>query len=219
MNAFVDTNIPIAYTFLIDPLNYKSVSVFNKYKNFYWSNCVKSEFNKVFREKRKILIKFYKGLLLYLKKEFSNYYSFNDLKKYLYNKNFTKKEYGKIKSSLSNFWENYVKESYPTLENMDSSINDCLNDLNNSIRNRRKNWENKVKLTPKRTESYDSLNSKLNKLNVHYPDDKIVLDAHDYNLRTNFGLDFITFDHGCCSGTSKISDFSFNAVKCKQDFL
>ena len=219
MNAFVDTNVPIAYTFLIDPLNFKSISVFNKYENIYWSKCVKLEFNDVFRKKRTILINFYKGLLLDLKKDFFDNYSLDDLISYARNKNLTEYEYEKIKTSLSKFWDNYVNEQWPNLDIIISSINNCLFDLNISIRNRRKEWENKVKLTYDRTESYDSLYSQLKNHNVHFPDNKIVLDAHDYNLRTPFELDFITFDYGCCNGTSKITDFSFNAVKGKRDFL
>lgn len=219
VNAFVDTNVPIAYTFLIDPFNYKSISVFKKYKNIYWSKCVKTEFNKLFRKKRTILIKFYKGLLLDLKKEESNTYSFANLKKYLNSKNFSKYEYDKIESSLNNFWNNYVNDRWPTLENMASSIEACLIDLNISIRTRRKDWEDNIKPTPERTESYGSLHSKLNSFNVHNPDDIIILDAHDFNLNSTFALDFITFDKGCCRGASEINDFSFNAVKCMGDFL
>ena len=62
MNSFVDTNVAIAYIFSIDPLNNKSMAVFREYDNIYWSKLVKKEYKKVFKNKRKILVKFYKDL-------------------------------------------------------------------------------------------------------------------------------------------------------------
>ena len=56
-------------------------------------------------------------------------------------------------------------------------------------------------------------------MNVHSPDDEIVLDAHDFNLRNNIHLDFITFDKDCYEGVSKIKEFQFNKVKGKDDYL
>ncbi|WP_407421014.1 hypothetical protein [Methanobrevibacter sp.] len=55
--------------------------------------------------------------------------------------------------------------------------------------------------------------------NVHAPDDDIVLDAHDFNLKNDFPLDFITFDEDFYGGVSKIDDFQFNKVKGKYDYL
>ena len=62
MNSFVDTNVSIAYIFSIDPLNNKSMVVFSEYDNIYLSKLVKNECKKVFKNKRKILVKFYKDL-------------------------------------------------------------------------------------------------------------------------------------------------------------
>ncbi|MBR0472952.1 MAG: hypothetical protein IJI98_09685 [Methanosphaera sp.] len=63
------------------------------------------------------------------------------------------------------------------------------------------------------------MKNKLKSLNVHSPDDEIVLDAHDFNLRNNIHLDFITFDKDCYEGVSKIKEFQFNKVKGKDDYL
>ncbi len=70
-----------------------------------------------------------------------------------------------------------------------------------------------------RTEIYPEIKNKLNLFKVHSPDDKIILDAHDHNLRNEYLLDFITFDRHCCDVASRIEDFSFNKVKGISDYL
>ena len=45
---------------------------------------------------------------------------------------------------------------------------------------------------------------KLKEMDVHHPDDEIILDAHDHNLRINDKLDFITFDNGFYNRILKI---------------
>ena len=67
MNSFVDTNVSIAYSFLIDPLNNHSRNAFSEYANIFWSELVKKEFNKVFISKKEVLVRFYKKLLNDLK--------------------------------------------------------------------------------------------------------------------------------------------------------
>lgn len=74
-------------------------------------------------------------------------------------------------------------------------------------------------LTDSRVEKYVALKRKLNSLKVHYPDDEIVLDAHDFNLRKDFLLDFITFDGDCYNGVSQIQEFQFDNIKGKEDYL
>ncbi len=74
-------------------------------------------------------------------------------------------------------------------------------------------------LTNNRVEKYIDLKKKLNSLNVHHPDDDIILDAHDFNLKKDFLLDFITFDEDCYNGVSQIDEFQFNKVKGKYDYF
>ena len=80
MNSFVDTNVSIAYIFSIDPLNNKSMAVFREYDNIYWSKLVKKEYKKVFKNKRKILVKFYKDLANDIKPDDFHDFKFNNLK-------------------------------------------------------------------------------------------------------------------------------------------
>ena len=44
--AFLDTNIIIAWIFLINSLHPKSVDVFNSYSQFFWSSSVVKELEK-----------------------------------------------------------------------------------------------------------------------------------------------------------------------------
>lgn len=84
MNSFVDTNVAISYMFSIDPLNNKSMAVFREYDDIFWSNLVKSECRIVFKNKKKILVKFYKDLADDIKPENFQDFQFEDLKKYVF---------------------------------------------------------------------------------------------------------------------------------------
>ena len=129
MNSFVDTNVSIAYIFSIDPLNNKSMAVFREYNDIYWSKLVKGECKKVFKNKRKILVKFYKDLANDIKPDDFHDFKFNNLKKYVI-KNYSKgKKRDQILSSLEKFWDNYVGEQFPTYASFNQAIQNCLGDL------------------------------------------------------------------------------------------
>lgn len=219
MNSFIDTNVTIAYIFSIDPLNNKSMSVFREYDDIYWSKLVKSECKKVFKNKRKILVKFYKDLANDLKPEEFYNFKFRDLKKYVMRNYPAGKKRDQILSSLEKFWDVYVKEQFPTYASFNQAIQNCLGDLKIFIYSRKNQWQQNVVLTDDRVKKYLDLKRKLNSLKVHSPDDDIVLDAHDFNLRKDFLLDFITFDRDCHNGVSQIQDFQFDNIKGKDDYL
>lgn len=219
MNSFVDTNVSIAYIFSIDPLNNKSISVFGEYDDIYWSKLVKSEFKDVFKSKRKILVNFYKDLVNDLKPEDFLDFEFNDLKKYVL-RNYPKgKRRDQILSSLQKFWDNYVNERVPTYNSFIQAVQICLNDLRTLSYSKKSQGEQNMVLTDARVKKYINLKKKLNSLKVHPPDDDIVLNAHDFNLKKDFPLDFITFDGDFYEGVSQIQDFQFNKVKGKKDYF
>ena len=219
MNSFVDTNVSIAYIFSIDPLNNKSMTVFRQYNKIYWSKFVRNECNKVFKNKRSILVQFYKDLANDLKPENFHDFKFGDLKKHVM-RNYSKgKKRDQILSSLEKFWDSYVKERFPTYVSFNQAVQNCLSDLKRLTYLRKNQWEQNVTLTDSRVEKYVALKRKLNSLKVHYPDDEIVLDAHDFNLRKDFLLDFITFDGDCYNGVSQIQEFQFDNIKGKEDYL
>ena len=59
------------------------MAVFRKYDNIFWSELVKNECHDVFKNKRKILVKFYKDGGNDLKPETFHNFKFNDLKRYV----------------------------------------------------------------------------------------------------------------------------------------
>ncbi|WP_407381550.1 hypothetical protein [Methanobrevibacter sp.] len=207
MNSFVYTNVSIAYMFSIDPLNNKSIAVFKEYKNIFWSKFVKNECKTVFENKRKILVKFFKDLAKKLKPDNFHNFTFNDLKKYVIKNYAPNKRRNQILSSLIPFWDNYVNERFPDYTYFIQAIQNCLNDLKSLVYSKKYEWEHNILLTNNRVEKYIDLKKKLNSLNVHHPDDDIILDAHDFNLKKDFLLDFITFDEDCYDGVSQIEEF------------
>lgn len=154
-----------------------------------------------------------------LKPEDFHDFKFNDLKKYVMRNYLDGKRRDQILSSLRKFWDNYVQERFPTYNSFIQAVQSCLNDLRNFVYSRKSQWEQNISLTPDRVKRYLALKNKLKSVNVHSPDDDIVLDAHDFNLRDDSPLDFITFDEGCYEGVSKIKEFQFNKVKGKHDYL
>ena len=218
MNSFIDTNVSIAYTFLIDPLNHNSSNLFKKYVLIFWSYFVKWEFDKVFISKKGVLVKFYKKLWGDLKKNNFIGFTLSDLKRYVKEGNYIKKDYKQIESSLSSFWEKYVDESFPSLSSLETAIILCLMDLMIVSYTRKNDLENRVLFADERIEEYPSLKNQLSLNGLHPSDIKVILDAHDHNLKTSYDLDFITFDKDCYD-CAKANDFSFHDVKYKWDFV
>ena len=194
MNSFVDTNVAISYIFSIDPLNNKSMAVFREYDDIFWSNLVKSECRIVFKNKKKILVKFYKDLADDIKPENFHDFQFEDLKKYVFKNYPNGKKRDQILSSLKKFWDSYVNQRFPSYNSFIKAIKNCLSDLKNLVYSRKRQWEQNIQLTDTRVKKYINLKNKLNFLKVHHPDDDIVLDAHDFNLKKDFLFDFIPFD-------------------------
>ena len=218
MESFIDTNILIAYTFHIDSLHLKAKEVFNEYQTIVYSKRVKLESDFIFSKKRNILQKFFEDLMMEITYENSNWSSLKNLKKLLSKKDLSEDDKRQIKSSLDSFWAKYVNEQFPSNETMHYAIFGCLDDLDICSFLRKSKIEKQIKITEKRIKPYNRINRKLNRIGVHVPDDEIVLDAHDYNLKNNDKLDFITFDSNFYNGINQIKEFSFNKIKCKDDF-
>ena len=218
MKSFIDTNILIAYIFHIDSLHYKANEVFEEYQTIIYSQKVKLEADFVFTKKRKILQEFFENLLMETYNENTHLSSLKNMNKLISRKKFKKFITGEIKSSLEPFWVRYVKEQFPKNEIIQQAIFSCLNDLDIYSFNRKCQIEKRIKITERRIKPYAKLHKKLKEIGVHKPDDEIILDAHDYNLRINDKLDFITFDNGFYNRILKIKEFSFNDIKGKNDF-
>ena len=163
MNSFVDTNVSIAYSFLIDPLNNHSRNAFSEYANIFWSELVKKEFNKVFISKKEVLVRFYKKLLNDLKQGNIFNLTFNNIEKYVKQGNYRKKDFNQIKGSLYSFWDRYVDETFPSADLLENAINLCLRDLRIMVYTKKAELENNLKLTSKRHDTYSNLKNKLRK--------------------------------------------------------
>ena len=219
MNAFLDTNVSISYIFKIDSLNIQAKNVFREYENFFISQLVKNEIDDVFVEKRGILSHFFNDLSKNLKLENNKLVSMKDLENYLNNQNFSHSEIEKIKSSLKEFWLQYINETFPTYPIVENGVNNCLNDLDITIFSKKEELEKILKITQKRKNKYTVIKKELEKLCVHKKDIEIILDAHDHNTKTDYNLDFITFDEDFYKGASKIKEFQFRKIKGKNDFF
>lgn len=220
MDSFVDTNVAIAYSFSLDPLNFKSNRVFKKYNTIYWSNTVENEYKKVFKNKLKLLKEYFKDLKSFLMNDDYTDISFKSLVSFINKKNYSDKDKKKIKSSLSVFWNKYLDNELPSKNDVLNAIDCCLFDLSSNIYKKREEWLSQIKLTFKRIKRYNSIyNDLLGKPNVHESDVIIVLDAHDYNLELEEKIDFITFDKDFYNAASQISEFSFNKILGKEDFV
>lgn len=218
MNSFIDTNVSIAYTFLIDSLYNNAINVFKKYSLVFWSYFVQREFNKVFSSKKEILAKFYLKLLDDVIEGTLVKFSLEGLYGYAKGQDYIKKEYEQIKGSLSSFWHKYVGESFPSLYSLAQAILSCLIDLMVVSFKRKNHLKSHILLSEERTEEYSNLKNKLIMNGVHPEDACIVLDAHDHNLKTSYDLDFITFDKNCYDGTKR-SNLPFHDIKYKWDFI
>ena len=49
MDSFLDTNIPLAYVFSIEPMNTIAKKIFQHYDKTFWSDNVRIEFNHRFK--------------------------------------------------------------------------------------------------------------------------------------------------------------------------
>lgn len=101
---------------------------------------------------------------------------------------------------------------------MKNSAMKCLKDLSVDTSINFKNLENKMQLTPQRTNIYSNIDSMLKNEGVHDTDRIITLDGHDFACFSGDPIDFVTFDENCCNGAKNIDILCFNSIKGKYDF-
>ncbi|RAP54706.1 MAG: hypothetical protein BZ137_00715 [Methanosphaera sp. rholeuAM130] len=127
-------------------------------------------------------------------------------------------KYHDIKVTINNFWQKYSLGDLVLKTELLNAIHSYLNDFNIESYNRRNTWLNKVNLSKKRADNYESINQELLALGVHEPDNQVILDAHDYNLNMEKAVDFITFDKLCYRSVLSVTELMFNDVKTDTDF-
>lgn len=215
MHYFLDTCVELGYVFCTDPWNDKSVKVFDDNDYLHYSYCVDKEFDKK-----------YKG---FLKEQKNLFYSLRDelkienpdktlsldtliLKSQIIN---LKRDFNEDKKEkcVEIFWEFCKpKHEYDADLKVDvCKVQDLLNHISRFIRsfergikNRRFDFERKVIYHPKRSKKYSRLLKELDNNNIHYPDNCIILDAHDISLNDNLDLEFVTADNNMIINANNI---------------
>ena len=216
--AFFDTNVLIAFVFLLNSLHSKSQKAFDKYDEFFWSNFVKDEFDRRYFNKQKNVKLFFKDLQKYLKNPNQEFFSAFDLNNFA-RKNYSGKLRDDAKSSISPFWEEYLGvETQISFLNMKNAIDFCLRDISLTLNNSKKNLENKMRLTPQRTNNYFYIDKLLKNQGVEDADRTVTLDGHDFACFNSSPVDFVTFDDACFNGASNVEALCFESVKGKYDF-
>lgn len=217
-NVFIDTNIAVALIFYINSLNNKSLDVFNTYSEFFWSDFVKSEFERRYNVKQKNLKSFFNDLQKYLQNPEQDLYSTSDLSSFAKNNYSGKKRMDAI-NSIDAFWDRYVGvESQVPFSNIKKHTSQCITDLSIDLNKNKEILERIMQLTPQRTNKYLKLDLMLKKEGVKGPDRCVTLDGHDFACKCNVPVDFVTFDEDCCNGARNIELLCFNSVKGKYDF-
>ena len=226
-SSFVDTNVPIAYVFLIGPKNSIAEKILSEeYDNVFCSENVLIEFDDRTLEKRMNLMSFYDKFTLHLSIKNTNKISYSYMLNFADNE-----EYGDVKEkedvieSISMFWNHYhPHESIMPKVLMIEYINQLRNELEFGVCD----WINfcKEKLINidegihERINQYKNPNDLFDKLyscGMHDEDIEISLDAHDYSLTLNCQMDFVTFDKKCFKCVSK-ENLCFNEIRCYKDY-
>ena len=216
--SFTDTNVSIAYVFLFDPFNNSSNIIFKEYDIITWSNLVKKEFEKIFKQKHDELIEFFTNLTILIEKSGLEFFSITNLINMTLNHDDFKDKYNNVTTTLKVLWQKYSLGDLVIKNDLLTAVNNCSDELYAENYIRRSTWLRKINLSKKRQDNYENINNKLLEIGVHEPDNQIILDAHDYNLSLSESIDFITFDNLCYIGAISIDEFSFGNIKKATDF-
>ena len=97
-------------------------------------------------------------------------------------------------------------------------ISKFIRNFNYGLLKRKIAFESKVMIHT-RNDEYQELYDKLEENEVHYPDNYIVLDAHDLSLKRNISLEFITADKNMITNVNCIVDLlNINKFHYLKDF-
>ena len=217
MDSFLDTNIPLAFVFAIEPSNTIAKIIFKIYDKYFWSDNVKIEFDHRFNQKQTTLSSFFNELHHGVEKSYNSYFTKKEMMQFAYNWDFDNEKQKKdIIQSVKNFWEKYFPyNSRPEKMELENKLKEFLMDLNSSTFRKVKNIPNLFDEEIVRTNEYPKLFAEFTKLKMDKCDKEIVLDAHDFGI--NHDIDFITFDDLCKKGAS-LHELSFKNVLGRFDF-
>lgn len=203
MDLFLDSNVIIGYSLYLDPWHKYAENVFEKENKSYWSKTVKKESENKIIEKMNIYNSFFIELKSNLQKINDNFGKciiskeefFSTLLK-TQNKKISIQNKRKIGESIWNegswYDEANTQELLKTISKIkiilnstsEVNYNHCLENLILHYRN--KQYESIL-------ESFNNLNVRNSYIFLHYPDNIIILDAHDLAC-SGIDLEFITGD-------------------------
>ena len=174
--VFFDTNLLIAFVFLINSFHDASEKVFKEYQEYFYSSFVQEEFERRFGKKQMHLKKFYHDFKISLKNSNKELYSIEDLKKFAKNR-YTDKLLDDARNSINSFWKEYVGiESQISFVKMRNAIEFSLKDISLTSNSIKDNLDNVMQLTPKRTKSYSAIEKMLESEGVGPADRTVTLD-------------------------------------------
>lgn len=217
MDSFLDTNVPLAYVFSIEPRNTLAENIFDLYDKCFWSNNVRQEFEHRFNQKLTILSLFFNDLQYNVEKSNNTYFTKHKMMQFAHNWDYdSEKQQKDIIQAAENFWAKYLPYNRrPDKIELENKLREFILDLNNRTYQKAITISNLFDQEIVRTKEYPKIFVRLAKFKMGKCDKKIVIDAHDFGI--THPIDFITFDDGCKEGAS-INGLSFINVLGRFDF-
>lgn len=217
MDSFLDTNVPLAYVFSIEPNNTIAKKVFGMYDKFFWSDNVRGEFDHRYNQKQTTLSSFFNDFQYHVEKSNNTYFTKGKMMSFAHNWYCTSDKQKKdILQAANNFWQKYLPyNTRPDKMELENKLMEFLMDLNSRTSTKADNIPNLFDQEITRTKEYPKLFAEFTKLKMDKCDKEIVLDAHDFGI--NHPIDFITFDDLCKTGAS-LEGLSFKKVLGRFDF-
>lgn len=214
MDYFLDTCVEVGYVFCTDPWNDNSVDVFNDNENLHYSHTVKREFNKKYHEIYNENRNFLRSLMdvLNLESDKEKLLSLDEFNQKSWQVNLEEEiDERKKEKIIKTLWE-FSKSKHLKTESGNTVckvktlliyISKFIRNFNYGLLQRKRAFESKVMIHT-RYDKYQELYDKLDENNIHYPDNNIVLDAHDLSLKRNIALEFITADRNMVNNVNSI---------------
>lgn len=217
MDSFLDTNVPLAYVFSIEPRNTIAKKIFEIYDKNFWSDNVRIEFEHRFDQKQTTLSSFFNDFQYHVEKSNNTYFEKRKMIQFAQNWYYTSEKQQKdIIQATNNFWVKYFPyTSRPDKMELENKLMEFLMDLNSRTCQKADNIPKLFNQEIVRTKEYPKIFVKFANFKMGKCDKKIVLDAHDFGI--NHPIDFITFDDGCKEGAS-LEELSFDNVLGRFDF-
>lgn len=217
MDSFLDTNVPLAYVFSIEPKNTIAKKIFKLYDKYFWSNNVRQEFEHRFDQKQTTLSSFFNDLKRNVEKSNTTYFTKREMMQFAHAWDYdSEKQQKDIIQAAKNFWNIYLPYTpRPEKRELENKLREFLMDLNSRTYQKANNVPNLFNQEIVRTKDYPKIFAKFAKFKMGECDKEIILDAHDFGF--NHPIDFITFDDECKKG-ALIDELSFNNVLGRFDF-